>query len=70
MKLLHNSEKAESSYNAGLGFVPFFFFRCTKKANCATADKENHWLWSPSGTCVTIISADPLNMSRRAPAKV
>lgn len=34
------------------------------------ADKENDWLWSPSGTCMTIISADPQNMSRRAPAKV
>ncbi|XP_032867347.1 plexin-B2 [Tyto alba] len=44
--------------------------RCTKKADCGTADKENHWLWSPSGTCMTIISANPLNMSRRAPAKV
>uniref|UniRef100_A0A8C0BYU7 Plexin-B2 n=1 Tax=Buteo japonicus TaxID=224669 RepID=A0A8C0BYU7_9AVES len=44
--------------------------RCTKKADCGTADKENHWLWSPSGTCMTIISADPLNMSCRAPAKV
>uniref|UniRef100_A0A8C3TZD5 Plexin B2 n=1 Tax=Catharus ustulatus TaxID=91951 RepID=A0A8C3TZD5_CATUS len=43
--------------------------RCTKKADCGAADMENHWLWSPSGTCVTIISADPLNMSRRAPAK-
>lgn len=69
MKLLCSSEKAESSYNTALGFV-FYFFRCTKKADCGTADKENHWLWSPSGTCVTIISADPLNMSRRAPAKV
>uniref|UniRef100_A0A8B9C8W9 Plexin-B2 n=1 Tax=Anser brachyrhynchus TaxID=132585 RepID=A0A8B9C8W9_9AVES len=44
--------------------------RCTKRADCETADKENHWLWSPSGTCVTIISADPRNMSRRAPAMV
>ncbi|KAM6306906.1 LOW QUALITY PROTEIN: plexin-B2-like [Podargus strigoides] len=46
------------------------FVRCTKKADCGTADKENHWLWSPSGTCMTIISADPLNMSRRAPVEV
>uniref|UniRef100_A0A8C3JE50 Plexin-B2 n=1 Tax=Calidris pygmaea TaxID=425635 RepID=A0A8C3JE50_9CHAR len=44
--------------------------RCTKKTDCGTADKENHWLWSPSGTCMTIISADPQNMSRRAPTKV
>ncbi|XP_025936353.1 plexin-B2 isoform X2 [Apteryx rowi] len=44
--------------------------RCTKRADCETADKENHWLWSPSGTCMTIISADPQNMSRRTPAKV
>uniref|UniRef100_A0A8B9FDH7 Plexin-B2 n=1 Tax=Amazona collaria TaxID=241587 RepID=A0A8B9FDH7_9PSIT len=44
--------------------------RCTKKADCETADKENHWLWSPSGTCMTIISANPQNMSRRAPTKV
>lgn len=47
-----------------------YFVRCTKRADCETADKENHWLWSPSGTCVTIISADPRNMSRRAPAMV
>ncbi|KFV87190.1 Plexin-B2 [Struthio camelus australis] len=44
--------------------------RCTKRADCKTADKENHWLWSPSGTCMTIISANPRNMSRRTPAKV
>ncbi|NWJ10312.1 PLXB2 protein, partial [Crypturellus undulatus] len=44
--------------------------RCTKRADCETADKENHWLWSPSGTCMTIISAEPQNMSRRSPAKV
>ncbi|XP_062439111.1 plexin-B2 isoform X2 [Rhea pennata] len=44
--------------------------RCTKRADCETADKENHWLWSPSGTCMTIISADPRNMSRTTPAKV
>ncbi|XP_015130710.3 plexin-B2 isoform X1 [Gallus gallus] len=44
--------------------------RCTKRADCEMADKENDWLWSPSGTCMTIISADPQNMSRRAPAKV
>ncbi|KAM8820267.1 plexin-B2 [Eudromia elegans] len=44
--------------------------RCTRRADCETADKENHWLWSPSGTCMTIISAEPQNMSRRAPAKV
>ncbi|XP_014819489.1 PREDICTED: plexin-B2 [Calidris pugnax] len=44
--------------------------RCTKKTDCGTADKENHWLWSPSGTCMTIINANPLNMSRRAPTKV
>ncbi|NXA47653.1 PLXB2 protein, partial [Nothocercus julius] len=44
--------------------------RCTKRADCEAADKENHWLWSPSGTCMTIISAEPQNMSRRSPAKV
>ncbi|XP_068787709.1 plexin-B2 [Struthio camelus] len=44
--------------------------RCTKRSDCKTADKENHWLWSPSGTCMTIISANPRNMSRRTPAKV
>uniref|UniRef100_A0A669P209 Plexin B2 n=1 Tax=Phasianus colchicus TaxID=9054 RepID=A0A669P209_PHACC len=42
---------------------------CTKKADCEMANKENEWLWSPNGTCMTIISADPQNMSRRAPAK-
>ncbi|XP_029473245.1 plexin-B2 isoform X2 [Rhinatrema bivittatum] len=39
--------------------------RCTRKVNCDRAAEENHWLWSPGGTCMAIVSASPESMSRK-----
>uniref|UniRef100_A0A5F8GTK3 Sema domain-containing protein n=1 Tax=Monodelphis domestica TaxID=13616 RepID=A0A5F8GTK3_MONDO len=40
--------------------------RCTRKINCLRAEEKNHWLWSWGDSCVTVTSAQPQNMSRRA----
>ncbi|XP_075455978.1 plexin-B2 [Ascaphus truei] len=44
--------------------------KCSRKVDCPRADDENHWLWSPAGTCIKIESANPKNMSRMAPSMV
>nr|XP_006122669.1 plexin-B2 [Pelodiscus sinensis]XP_006122670.1 plexin-B2 [Pelodiscus sinensis]XP_006122671.1 plexin-B2 [Pelodiscus sinensis]XP_006122672.1 plexin-B2 [Pelodiscus sinensis]XP_006122674.1 plexin-B2 [Pelodiscus sinensis]XP_006122675.1 plexin-B2 [Pelodiscus sinensis]XP_014428880.1 plexin-B2 [Pelodiscus sinensis] len=44
--------------------------KCTRKKDCEKANMPNHWLWSPEGICLAIISAHPQNMSRKAPGKV
>ncbi|XP_006876454.1 PREDICTED: plexin-B2 [Chrysochloris asiatica] len=44
--------------------------RCTRKANCSRAKETGHWLWSRDNACMTITSAQPQNMSRRAQGEV
>uniref|UniRef100_W5NEH5 Plexin b2a, tandem duplicate 1 n=1 Tax=Lepisosteus oculatus TaxID=7918 RepID=W5NEH5_LEPOC len=44
--------------------------RCTRKAECSRAQEANHWIWSPSGTCVQITGFDPPNLSRRKTGNV
>ncbi|XP_074871427.1 plexin-B2 isoform X2 [Carettochelys insculpta] len=44
--------------------------KCTRKTDCERANMPNHWLWSPDGICMAITSANPQNMSRKAPGKV
>ncbi|KAM9228913.1 plexin-B2 isoform 2-T4 [Dugong dugon] len=44
--------------------------RCTRKAKCPRAQETGHWLWSRDNSCVTITSAQPQNMSRRAQGEV
>ncbi|XP_012412033.2 plexin-B2 [Trichechus manatus latirostris] len=44
--------------------------RCTRKAKCPRAKETGHWLWSRDNSCVTITSAQPQNMSRRAQGEV
>ncbi|XP_006888079.1 PREDICTED: plexin-B2 [Elephantulus edwardii] len=44
--------------------------RCTRKAMCSRANETGHWLWSRENSCVTITSAQPQNMSRRAQGEV
>ncbi|XP_030073029.1 plexin-B2 [Microcaecilia unicolor] len=39
--------------------------RCTRQVDCERAVEENHWLWSPEGTCMTVVSASPESMSRK-----
>uniref|UniRef100_A0A8D2B8M7 Sema domain-containing protein n=2 Tax=Sciurus vulgaris TaxID=55149 RepID=A0A8D2B8M7_SCIVU len=44
--------------------------RCTRRAECPRAKETGHWLWSRDKSCVTIIDAQPQNMSRRAQGEV
>nr|XP_033815623.1 plexin-B2 isoform X2 [Geotrypetes seraphini]XP_033815624.1 plexin-B2 isoform X2 [Geotrypetes seraphini] len=39
--------------------------RCTRRVDCERAEEENHWLWSPEGTCMAVVSASPESMSRK-----
>nr|XP_008109465.1 PREDICTED: plexin-B2 [Anolis carolinensis] len=44
--------------------------KCTRKKDCERSARAKNWLWSPEGVCLNITSANPQNMSRRAPGKV
>ncbi|XP_032076613.1 plexin-B2 isoform X1 [Thamnophis elegans] len=44
--------------------------KCTREKDCGRSARENNWLWSPNGECLSITSANPQNMSRKVLSKV
>ncbi|XP_069085759.1 plexin-B2 isoform X3 [Pleurodeles waltl] len=44
--------------------------KCTRKNQCARADENNHWLWSPGNTCMDITLYSPESMSRKKRERV
>ncbi|OCT87335.1 plexin-B2 isoform X2 [Xenopus laevis] len=44
--------------------------KCTRKVDCLRNNDNNHWLFSPSGICMQVKSATPMNMSVMSVGKV
>ncbi|OCT89064.1 plexin-B2 [Xenopus laevis] len=44
--------------------------KCSRKVDCQRNNDSNHWLFSPSGICMQVKSATPMNMSVISVGKV